>query len=263
MKIDQKQVGSTASEIKQLSFNLPGPFGNLHGVIDLCRSQEGNRKVLLMVHGFRGTLEGGGRAGILAQAAAQYLQVVRFNFSDCQLLEKQVQELQYILAYVQQRWQPEKLYLLGRSLGGATAIITESLPGALPLSGLILWSTPNDLPATFKQVLGAKNYERLLSGQDLQLSDERGPILVQAAFVRGIQNYDLTVCLHRQRKRPLLILHGTADAIVAPGQAQANYEAAFEPKELIMIPGGDHSFTTKSEVAAQAVLHWLKEQLDK
>lgn len=242
-------------------FNLAGPFGNLYGIINKCGNPKNNRKVLVIAHGFRGSLEGGGRAARLAAAAAELCQVVRFNFSDCQLLSKQVQELECVLQFVKTKLAPSKVCLLGRSLGGATAMIVAALPReavGVSLDGLILWSTPNDLPATFKNVLGQENFQKLSLGQDLWLEDERGKVLVQGAFVQEIMHYDLTTALKKWQGRPLLILHGTEDKVVLPEQARKNFEAAGNPKQLVYITGGDHSFTLQSEKAASTVMNWLQ-----
>lgn len=241
-------------------FNILGPFGNLYGIINKCRNKENIRKVIVIAHGFRGSLEGGGRATRLASLAADLGQVVRFNFSECQLLSKQVRELECILEFVQARFKPQKICLLGRSLGGATAIIVagNSTAKTMPaITGMVLWSTPNDLPKTFKNVLGEDNFGRLSSGQDLWLQDERGLVLIQAAFVQEIQKYDLPTYLRNWKDKPVLVLHGTEDVIVSPDQAQANYQALGEPKQLVYIQGGDHSFTTRSTEAASTVLNWL------
>lgn len=241
-------------------FNIQGPFGNLYGIINKCRKKENIHKILVIAHGFRGSLEGGGRATKLASLAADLGQVVRFNFSECQLLSKQVQELECILEFVQIRFQPQKICLLGRSLGGATTIIVagkEAAKQRSAIAGMALWSTPNDLQKTFKNVLGEDNFNRLSSGQDLWLRDERGLVLIQSAFVQEIQKYDLTTYLRYWKDKPALVLHGTEDKIVSPDQAQANYQALGEPKQLVYIQGGDHSFTTHSTEAANTVLNWL------
>ena len=145
--------------------------------------------------------------------------------------------------------------------GGATAILVAGRhqQGAKPrVDGLALWSTPSDLPATFNNVLGPANFQKLSGGQDLWLEDERGQVLIQAAFVQEIQQYDLPSVLRHWQGKPLLILHGTEDKIVAPEQAQKNFAAAGNPKQLVYIPGGDHSFTVQGEAAAATVLQWLR-----
>jgi fermentation-respiration switch protein FrsA (DUF1100 family) len=40
---------------------------------------------------------------------------------------------------------------------------------------------------------------------------------------------------------PLLIVHGTADQFVSPRFSQELFQAAQEPKDLLMVPGGNHN----------------------
>ena len=54
---------------------------------------------------------------------------------------------------------------------------------------------------------------------------------------------------------PVLIVHGTADQFVAPRFSQALFEAAREPKNLLMVPGGNHnnSMNLGRQAYAQAI----------
>ena len=107
------------------NFSVAGPFGDLQGVVHKCEIPEKRRNVLVMAHGFRGSMEGGGRAAQLAEEISETVcTVVRFNFTWCTMLSNQVAELKGVLDFVRQTLQPEKLFLLGRSFGGATCIIT-------------------------------------------------------------------------------------------------------------------------------------------
>jgi fermentation-respiration switch protein FrsA (DUF1100 family) len=40
--------------------------------------------------------------------------------------------------------------------------------------------------------------------------------------------------------RPLLIIHGLADPLIPPSEAQLNFATAREPKELWLVPGAGH-----------------------
>lgn len=42
-------------------------------------------------------------------------------------------------------------------------------------------------------------------------------------------------------KCPVLITHGTADPVIPATQARTLYAAAHEPKQLLIVPGGDHN----------------------
>ena len=48
------------------NFTVAGPFGELSVVINLCEVETKRRNVLVIAHGFRGSMEGGGRAAQLA-----------------------------------------------------------------------------------------------------------------------------------------------------------------------------------------------------
>lgn len=120
-------------------FSLAGPVGGLQGVIHECESENGRRTVLVMAHGFRGSMDGGGRASLLAEEISETVcTVVRFNFTRCTMLRNQVAELKAVLDFVRETMRPEKLFLLGRSFGGATCIITacgKEAPKGGPVSG--------------------------------------------------------------------------------------------------------------------------------
>jgi|GEM_PF-48120 len=279
------------------AFVLAGPYGPLEGkinysrfdfnhsegreasaadLVDLKRVSHGEAaaadRLLIIAHGFRGSMDGGGRAQTLAEQAAEAgFQVIRFNFTDSQILSKQVEEFAAVVNYGLKILKPRLIYLLGRSLGGATAIVylaqkaqaglllTSASHAAVHLGGLILWSTPHDLGKTFRVVLGEENFEKLLQGHSVTLEDYKGTFTLGPETVRDMLKYDLKACLARLKNVPSLILHGTADTVVSLEQPQANYEALGEPKKLVWIPGGDHSFVTDSSAATLAVLDWLRQ----
>ena len=93
------------------NFSIAGPFGELSGVINLCEAGAKRRNVLVMAHGFRGSMEGGGRAAKLADEIGQSIcSVVRFNFSWCTCLSNQIAELKAVLDFVRETLKPEKLF---------------------------------------------------------------------------------------------------------------------------------------------------------
>ncbi|MBQ5345261.1 MAG: hypothetical protein J6F33_08720, partial [Acidaminococcaceae bacterium] len=84
-------------------FSIAGHFGELQGVIHECEISERRRNVLVMAHGFRGSMEGGGRAAQLAEEISETIcTVVRFNFTWCTMLSNQVAELKGVLDFVRQ-----------------------------------------------------------------------------------------------------------------------------------------------------------------
>lgn len=268
------------------NFSIAGPFGELQGVVHKCEIPEKRRNVLVMAHGFRGSMEGGGRAAQLAEEISETVcTVVRFNFTWCTMLSNQVAELKGVLDFVRQTLQPEKLFLLGRSFGGATCIITacgeadvqkvsavlknetEDNEGVLEASwykrntyhpdGMVLWSAPNSLKKTFLQVLGEEKFLRAMEGEPILLVDERGRDEIPAAFVKDLLQYDLASLLQRWQKGPLLIIHGEKDCIVTPEQAKQNFEIAGGEKELHYMEGDDHHLALRCKEAGKLVKQWL------
>lgn len=57
--------------------------------------------------------------------------------------------------------------------------------------------------------------------------------------------------------RPILIIHGDKDQVVAVDDAQALYQKAKKPKDILIIKGGEHRLRT-NERAMNAAANWLK-----
>ena len=268
------------------NFSLAGPFGELQGVIHECEDVAKRRTVLVMAHGFRGSMEGGGRASALADELEERIcSVVRFNFSWCAMLSNQVAELKAVLDYVRERLQPDKVFLLGRSFGGATCIITacgEDCCADVAAEnccksnhtktvtewykrntyrpcGMILWSAPNSLKQTFIQVLGVEAFQAALHGKTIVLDDERGRDEIPPAFVTDLLQYDLAALLKRWQEGPLLIIHGEKDTTVTPDQAKENYEMAGGERQLHYMEGDNHHLDLHCKEAGELVKNWMKE----
>ena len=229
-------------------FTIAGPFGKLSGVINLCEEELGRRHVLVMAHGFRGSMDGAGRAAALADEIGENIcSVVRFNFSWCTMLSNQVAELKAVL---------------GRSFGGATCIVTAcGGENAYRPYGMILWSAPNSLKQTFIQVLGEDAFQEALQGKTIVLDDERGHDEIPAAFVTDLFHYDVAEFLKKWKKGPLLIIHGENDTTVTPDQAKENFEIAGGEKQLHYMEGDNHHLDLRFKEAGELVKSWLKKNI--
>ena len=238
------------------NFTFNGPLGPIECIVEPNRSK--NNAVLVMAHGFRGSRDSGGRAAGVAYQAAAHMSVVRFNFTGTQIISKQVEELRAVLREVCLRAPGCRLFLLGRSLGGAASIITSAQTAGL--TGLILWATPNDLRFTFRYVMGEENYARLDTGETLHFCDERGECALTPDFLTDFDQYNLEDCL-RKTKLPVLLLHCDGDEVVLVRQARRNAEVLGERGELHVFPGGDHSFSEYSDEAGDIITEWVSEKI--
>lgn len=238
---------------------ISGPYGDMDAKFQPCQDDEAPNNLLIMAHGFRGSMEGGGRAAYLSQMASLFVNVLRFNFTGSQILSHQIEELNAVLDFAMKEYENPRIFLLGRSMGGAASLVTASRRSEI--AGLALWATPNDLHATFKNALGSENYNRLKNGETLNLEDERGIITLTPDFVSDLDNYDLQAMLKAWQKRPLLVIHGSEDETVNVEQAQRSFALAGRPKKLVIVSGADHSFTNHSNKAAEEVIGWLRSRL--
>ena len=60
----------------------------------------------------------------------------------------------------------------------------------------------------------------------------------------------------RLAPKPLLLLHGTADRILADACSRRLYARASEPKELVLYPGDDHGLTRHAPQALDRLYTW-------
>ena len=238
---------------------ITGPYGDMEAKFQPCQDDEAPNNLLIMAHGFRGSMEGGGRAAYLSQMASLFVNVLRFNFTGSQILSHQIAELDAVIDFALEHYKSPRLFLLGRSMGGAASLVTASRRSEI--GGLALWATPNDLHATFKNALGDDNYTRLKNGETLNLEDERGKITLTPDFLTDLDQYNLPLLLKNWQKRPLLIIHGSNDETVDSAQAQRSFALAGRPKKLVIVSGADHSFTNHSNKAAEEVISWLRAHL--
>ncbi|MDR3563393.1 MAG: alpha/beta hydrolase [Negativicutes bacterium] len=241
------------SQMKTDERAIPGPFGALDAVIHTPGSSN-TGVVLVFCHGFRGSKEGGGRATALAEkVAALGFTVVRFDFTPQKKLSLQVAELAAVVAYSRAHL-GRRIILFGRSMGGSASLAFAAADR--DIAGLCLWATPSDLIETFRLSLRA-GYDRLAAGEDFFHEDEWGPLHLTPDFIGDFANFDLLASVRSLAGVPLLIVHGSGDDVVPERQAERLFGAAAEPKDLVIIPGGDHQFTATHPVASGAVLDWL------
>jgi fermentation-respiration switch protein FrsA (DUF1100 family) len=123
---------------------------------------------------------------------------------------------------------PRKRLIYGHSLGGAVAVDLaaelgrDARKGKEPIQarGLIIESTFTNLADVAASV-----------------ASTRTSLPVRWLVSQKFDSIDKIAEVHM----PLLIVHGTADQFVSPRFSQALFQAAQEPKSLLMVPGGNHN----------------------
>ena len=110
--------------------------------------------------------------------------------------------------------EPGRIVLLGRSLGSAPAAL---LATKVPHAGTVLISP---LPSSKRMA------RRMFFGLPIDLfTSTRFPVATWAA----------------ERRMPLLVIHGDRDNVIPVEFGREVYDAAAEPKELLLLPGAGHN----------------------
>ncbi|MDR3349348.1 MAG: alpha/beta hydrolase [Acidaminococcales bacterium] len=235
---------------------IPCAIRSIHGFLHPARAAAGRDASLIVSHGFRGSPDGGGRALILAQAASEHLNVLRFPFTPLSGLSRQIEELLAVIAYARGALGPDVI-LLGRSMGGAASLLAAAK--ARDVRGLILWSVPFDLVGALAAALGRENMDKLRLGQPAELDDEWGKGVLTPDFYTDLLSYDLFGVFAVLPDMPLLFVHGERDELAPAEDARDAFALARGGKRFHLVKGGDHRFIEGFPDCLDAVMAWLKD----
>jgi putative redox protein len=239
--------------------SIQSDSGVLSGVLHPAADPDSDA-VLVICHGFRGSKDGGGRAIMLADAAASCgVTVVRFDFTPHETLTQQIAEIGSVVEFCRECI-GSQIFLLGRSMGGSAALAFAAQDG--DISGLCLWATPWNLNETFQLSLG-EAYHKLASGEGVIVEDEYGRAMLAPKLIEDMGRYDLRASVRALGNTPILILHGDKDDAVPLRQAKDIYQIAAGPKRFAVIEGGDHQFSINYEQPQRELLNWLKQTVKK
>lgn len=159
----------------------------------------------------------------------------------------------------------DRIILLGHSRGGAISIIQAASDRRI--RGLVTWSSIADLDRwTIRQK------ERWRSEGYLSLSrDTKGPLRLGIELLDDMERNRGVLSVQRAASAvrvPWLILHGGADVIVAPREAESLYRAADKKMtELHIIDGIGHLYNAASpeedgyrtiDGIITLTIHWLR-----
>ena len=109
---------------------------------------------------------------------------------------------------------------------------------------------------------GAAMALRACSGlNQTRAAGSRGAAKVRGLIALGLPTQSFFYVLPRILAIPKLFLSGDHDEFAPAAQIVEVAASAAEPKRLILLHGGDHSFTGQLAAMQQAMAEWLKEQL--
>ncbi|MFZ5650508.1 MAG: alpha/beta hydrolase [Bacillota bacterium] len=226
-------------------------------------SGEYNRPAVVACHGFTGSKEGRGKAVEMAEFLAKNgFSVLLFDFAGCGesggrfediSLSGHIGDLKGAVDFCLEN-SAGPVITMGRSFGGTTAICHAASDGRV--AGVCAWAAPASLTGLFmgftdEDLPGDENHLVTMAGAE-------GMIQLKKSFFTDLSRYDVTLCSSRISPRPLLVVHGTADDVVPPGEAESIYSSAGEPRRLQYIEGADHQFSAHHRIVWDITLKWLK-----
>jgi len=237
---------------------------NLSGLVysPSLRPQE-PQPIVVVCHGFTGSKEGQGRALAMAETLAQETgwASLLFDFAGNGESEGEFHDLTLsgqiadLTAAVDQAlllgYGP--VVTLGRSFGGTTALCQAAADPRV--RAVCTWSA-----VAFPRRNFPRERARPYTGDLLIWDSILGVrVYLREEFFADLARYDVLDCTRRLSPRPLLLCHGDQDQVVPVDDVYALWEAAGEPKELLVVPGADHSYTQHYRVVWDTFFRWIKQ----
>jgi len=143
----------------------------------------------------------------------------------------------------------ERLIVIGHSLGGWATVLGAVDDTRLRAVVAISAVTEPREPPYFDVVYAEENFSPWLNGITPEEFDRQWKELDA--------EYSAVEQVARISPRPLLILHAEHDDDVPLSQSQALYECAKEPRQLVIHPEANHSFTWHREWLRDQILKWI------
>lgn len=276
-----------------IPFTLETSRATLHGLADLPDAP-GERPAVVICHGFKGFMEVGFFPSLAALLAERGFVAVRFNLSGTGMrpgdervtdlaafrdntYSRELADLTAVLdataagSIAPGRVDRGRIGLFGHSRGGGMALLAAASPAWRDrLRALVTWAAIADIdrftPEQKEELrrVGELPVVNVRTGQQLAMG-----LGMLADIEERRAELDLSAAA-AARRAPWLIVHGAEDETVPVAAAHLHAERAASPAELLVVPGGDHTFgarhpftgpTPQLIQALNATQRWFREYL--
>lgn len=171
------------------------------------------------------------------------------RFEDC-TISKEVKDLKAVINTAEEEGYHRICYA-GHSMGGAVGVLSaakdERIELLISLSGMV-----------YTKKFCEVEFGDQEPGKGCMWEEEDCPL--SRAYVDDMNKIDNVLDKTEKIEVPWLIVHGDADDVVPYEESEEIYAAAYEPKELVILPGVDHVYSGDGLAKmTEAVLSWLKE----
>lgn len=150
-------------------------------------------------------------------------------------IRNNVEVLKYVLNYLNNTLKPERIMILGYSMGGLEASLCAD---EIDIEGLTLIAPCSNTYENIKFILGNEKFQQGLQGQDV---DNNGDRIGKEYFI-DLDSDDINPILKLKNfNKPIRIVHGTKDDEVEPWNAK-NYQDNLKNCQVKFIEGTNHTF---------------------
>lgn len=216
----------------------------------------GSDRVLVIGHGVTGNKDRPLVVALAEGAAEAGLAVVRVSFSgngDSEgtfgdsTISKEVADLGAVLDAV---GEGKTIVYAGHSMGGAVGVLRASsddrISALVSLAGMVH-------TAKFAEV----EFGEETPDAGCMWEEESCPL--SSTYVNDMKAIDSVLEKGAEVKVPWLLVHGTEDDVVPPGESDEIFAKANEPKQLLVVEGGDHVFSEPAhqKEMVEGVVGWL------
>lgn len=231
----------------QEKFQIQLSDRRIDGVLHLCETRA---SAVITCHGLFSSKQSEKFLQIAETFSREGYAVVRFDFGGCgtstgdiadTTVTRRLQELEAVIHLLSGHEKLSGRYgILGSSLGGYVGLLYAARH---PVAALSVWATPCDL---------------LSISTNIPQADLRK---LKQGFFSDARTYNLTAAVAGLRS--VQVMHGREDKIVPWSHAELIHQSVHEPRELIFLPGADHSISQLQQ-RRQAIarsLAWFKRYL--
>lgn len=244
--------------------SIAGSMGKLYGLLHLPDlPPAGKCHMVILCHGFRGSLEYHLWPGIIALLNEHGIGALRFDFNGCgksagafedMTVPNEIDDLMSVISWVRALPATASISLAGHSQGGVVCGMAAGQCGHPQIKALALLSAAAVLrdDALRGDTMGTR-YDPWHLDQPFYLlptGEKLGRSYIQTAM--NLPIYETVA----QYAGPALVLNGMADRIVPYTYAQ-RYKQALPQAKLVLLPGEDHPCSVYPDYVAQIVGRWL------
>lgn len=249
--------------MKNIAFNIPGA-GGYSISCDISFPEKPANEIVLFAHGFKGFKDWGTHHLVASYFAERGLAFCKFNFSHNGIKDvgsdyfddleafasntftKELFDLHQVITYIKSGTDfnaPEKIYLIGHSLGGGISIIQTAEDSRI--DKLITWASVDNFRKLWTPE--AELYWRKHKVLSFPNSRTNQEMPINVTLLEDLDFYKDRLDVARAAARinkPWLIIHGDQDTTVLADHAQ-NLKNCNAQATLTLITGADHVFNAR------------------